>query len=335
MGEEFPESLQIAVSGLINTVVNKMITAEDQDGVEEFIKEQGIPAATDVHIRQYCQDKADEIWKPWESLPLPSTFENGIQKLKDAKGHISDSAVEEPKDISDFSANALVQQYMEDFQINLTGWQGDTIDAVRRNYLDNWGRMVFLQTTTLQTLIVLLEAYKTQVDTAQKDIVALVNAAEEVAASYSSGSVSGGAEGQDAVFNILIAVGGVVAATGGWPAIAGAVAAGGLTVSKDLFPKASDPEEHPLGGDSISEIWSNTVDATEKLKQQFITSEEKLAEMASEFYGMLGDGVTVDKDGHGESITIPAYDLIRVKPLASTSDVERPDSNYSPPDPVH
>lgn len=335
MGEEFPESLKIAQSDLINTVVNKMITAEDQDGVEEFIKQHKIPAASDMYIRQYCQNKADEIWGPWEELPLPKTYDAAIKSLRDAKGRLANEGVTSLEDAENFSAGALVDDYMTDFKTNQTGWKGNTIDAMRRNYIGQWGRMVFLQSNTLQVLILMLEAYKAQVDQAQKDIVALVKDAKTVVDSYSSSSLCGsGSDKKNAIFNIAIAVGAVIALAEGWPAVVATVAAGGLSVAKDAY-KVDEPKEHPLGGDSVSEIWQNAIDATEKLRKMYEESEKDLANMTSGFYDILGDNVTVDKNAYGSDLTIPAYKLIRAQPLSSTNSVEPPDRNYSPPPPVH
>lgn len=73
---------------------------------------------------------------------------------------------------------------MADFRTNQAGWCGATIDAVRSNYLDRWGRMVFLQANTIALLLLVLKAYQEQLRQAQNDVVTLVNVAEEVLSSY-------------------------------------------------------------------------------------------------------------------------------------------------------
>lgn len=62
---EFPESLEVAINHLINTLVYKLIVLEtDTDSRQEFMSATGVPYVSDVTIQDYARQKADEIWGP-------------------------------------------------------------------------------------------------------------------------------------------------------------------------------------------------------------------------------------------------------------------------------
>ena len=96
-------------------------------------------------IRNYAEGKAKEIWGPYMELPLPASFDGPLAALASAHGRLTNTGVTDLEDAERFSLGALVSEYMESFKINQAGWRGATIDAVRSNYLERWGGMVFLQ----------------------------------------------------------------------------------------------------------------------------------------------------------------------------------------------
>lgn len=338
---DFPQSLQEAISSLVNTLVNKFITREsDNDAVQEFIQLTGIHSANDVEIRNYATNKAKEIWGPYEELPVPSTFDPGIQALAAARNHLADKGITQLKDAEAFSAGALVPQYMKSFQTNQAGWRGDTVDAVRSYYIDRWGGMVFLQSNTLALCVLLLAAYREQVNKAQEDVVNLVKRAEEVIASYDPSSMCGSADSKNLTFNIIIGVtyvfsAGAGLASWGLTTIATAVVAGGLAVVKDKYnPEA--PKDAEIGGDTIAEIWRSILDATESLRKQFEASDTELNTIAQQFHdGIVNGKITVGKSGKGDPETVPTMELLRSKPLGSTDQVKAPLNGSDNPDPAH
>nr|MDT0656785.1 hypothetical protein [Micromonospora sp. DSM 115978] len=338
---DFPESLEIAISSLVNTLVYKLITAEDDaDAVEEFIYLTGIPSANDVAIRNYATQKADEIWGPYKELPPPSSFDGAIGALASARERLTNTGVTQLEDAESFSLSALVPGYMEDFRINQAGWRGETIDAVRSSYLDRWGGMVFLQANTIALLELVLKGYQEQVKQAQNDVVNLVNMAEEVIAAYDPSSLCGSTDSKNLTFNITIGVAVVLsaaagAASMGVTSIVAAAVAAGLGVAKDAYQPVA-PEYAGLGGDTVAEIWQSILDATEKLRQQFSASETELHAIIAGFHdGVINGRITVGKSGDGEVQSLPALELLRSKPLGPTSSVERPLIGSDNPDPAH
>lgn len=338
---EFPESLEIAISSLVNTLVYKMITAEsDADATQEFIYLTGIPAANDVAIRHYATEKADEIWGPYKELPRPEWFNPAIEALASARQRLTNTGVTELDDAESFSLSALVPGYMEDFKVNQAGWRGQTIDAVRSSYLDRWGGMVFLQANTLALLELVLRGYQRQIEEAQRDVVNLVNRAEEVIAAYDPSSMCGSTDSKNLSFNIIIGVSVVVSAaagvaTMGVTSIGAAFVAAGLGVVKDVYnPQA--PTDADIGGDTVAQIWQSILIATEKLRQQFQASDTELRAILNSFHdGVINGQVTVGKSGEGDVQTLPAMELLRSKPLGTTSSVERPLVNSNNPDAAH
>ena len=340
MAETFPESLDLAVNSLVNTLVNKIITREDDDGLEEFIALTGIHSANDVEIRNYATAKAEEIWGPYKKLPLPSAFDPAIRNLADARAHLADKGITQLKDAELFSVNALVPVYMKAFETNQAGWRGATIDAVRSYYLGRWGGMTFLQSNTLALLTLILQAYREQVARAQEDVVELVKRAEQVVASYDPGSLCNSADSKNMTFNIAIGVLSVLSAGAGvasWglTSILTAVAAAGLGVAKDAYnPEA--PKDADMGGSSVAEIWQSVLDATDKLRKQFTASDGELNKIVQHFHDEVINGkVTVGKSGKGEPETLPALELMRSKELGSTSDIKAPLNGSDNPDPAH
>ncbi|BEL03473.1 hypothetical protein Q0Z83_016640 [Actinoplanes sichuanensis] len=83
---EFPQSLELAISSLVNTLVYRIMTREgDSDALEEFVAVTGVPYVTDVTVRNYADQKAKEIWGPYMELPPPSSFDPAIEALADAQ----------------------------------------------------------------------------------------------------------------------------------------------------------------------------------------------------------------------------------------------------------
>src|SRR5690349_22361506 len=160
---EFPQSLEMAITNLVNTLVYKIMTREtDTDAQEEFVQVTGVPYVSDVTVQNYARQKAQEIWGPYMELPPPSSLDGAIQALSDAHNRLTNTGVTNLADAERFSLGALVPQYMEAFRINQAGWRGETIDAVRAGYLDRWGGMVFLQANTIALLLLVLRGYQEQ-----------------------------------------------------------------------------------------------------------------------------------------------------------------------------
>jgi hypothetical protein len=338
---DFPESLEIAISSLINTLVYKIITAEsDADAVQEFIHLTGIPSANDVSIANYARQKADEIWGPYLELPRPSSLDGAIESLASARERLTNTGVTQLEDAESFSLSALVPGYMEDFRTNQAGWRGATIDAVRSHYLDRWGGMVFLQANTIALLELVLRGYQEQIKQAQNDVVDLVNGAEQVIAAYDPSSLCGSTESKNLTFNIAIGVAVVLSAGAGAVAmgvtsIVAAAVAAGLGVAKDEYQPVA-PEGAEMGGDSVAEIWQSILDATERLRQQFSASEKELHDIIRGFHDEVVNGrITVGKSGDGEVQSLPTMELLRSKPLGATSSLERPIIGSDNPDPAH
>jgi Zn ribbon nucleic-acid-binding protein len=344
---EFPESLDIAINSLINTLVYKIITRESTNAepggvsdVEEFIQLTGIPAATDVAIRNYATQKAKEIWGPYRELPPPSSFDAPIRALANARHRLTNTGVTQLQEAEAFSLSALVPDYMQNFRINQSGWRGETIDAIRSKYLARWGGMVFLQANTLALLELVLAGYQEQVAQAQKDVVALVNAAEQVIAAYDPGSMCGSTDSKNLTFNILIGVATVVSAAAGGAGLAvtsivAAAAAGGLGIAKDAYNPAA-PMDAEIQGHNVAAIWRSILDATDRLRQQFEASDRELHDIVAQFHqGVINSRITVGKSGEGEQQTVPALELIRSSPLGSTTKVNRPLVGSANPDPAH
>lgn len=342
---DFPESLEIAISNLVSTLVNKLITREtDSDALEEFIQLTGIPSANDVAISNYARNKAHEIWGPYMELPLPSSFDGQLEALAGAHNRLTNTGVTDLEDAERFSLGALVPEFMEDFKINQSGWRGTTIDAVRSNYIDRWGGMVFLQANIIGLLWLVMKGYQEQVKQAQMDVVNLVNRAEEVIASYDPSSLCGSSDSKNVTFNIAIGVASVLSAGAGLAAgaamrittIVSAVVAAGLGVAKDKYePKGRTDAD--MGGDTVAEIWQSILDATETLRKQFEASDQELHDIVESFHnGVVNGKIVVGKSGQGEVQTLPALELMRSKPLGvSTSAVERPYVGADNPDPAH
>lgn len=343
--ESFPGNLEYAISGLVNTLVNKMIQAEDSDNFEEFqqlMTEAGFPGGvTDVNIRNYANHKAEEIWGPFKELPQVSSFDAPIQAVKGAKDRITNTGVSDLADAENFSLGALIPGYMKAFETNQTGWRGATIDAVRSDYINRWGGMTFLQANTLALLHILLAAYQKQIDEAQKDVVRLVKAAEEVIASFDPGSLCGGAESRGEQFNIAIGVFTVVSAAAGafsfgTASIAAAMGAGISGWAKDKFAYEKKTNSFNIDGDSVTAIWQSIVTSTEELRKEFESSETQLADMATDFHDQLtSKNIRTGKDAYGGKIDLPASKLIKCEKLPSTGAVDRPLNGSDNPDPAH
>ncbi|GAA4905968.1 hypothetical protein LX16_3437 [Stackebrandtia albiflava] len=343
---EFPGNLESAITSLVNTLVNKMIQAEeDSDSLEEFqrlMAEAGFPGGVnDVNIRNYANQKAEEIWGPFKELPQVSSFDAPIDAIKGAKDRITNTGVTDLESAENFSINALIPGYMESFETNQRGWRGYTVDAIRSDYLNRWGGMTFLQANTLALLQILLEAYRRQVEEAQKDVVRLVTAAEEVIASFDPGSLCGGADSRADKFNIAIGVATVVSAAAGvasfgTTSIAAAMAVGMTGWGKDKFAYEEKSNEFNIDGDSVTAIWQSIITSTEELRKEYEDSEAQLADMATEFYnGIEGGTVRTGKDAYGGKVEIAATTLITCGPLPSTGDVDRPLNGADNPDPAH
>jgi hypothetical protein len=229
---------------------------------------------------------------------------------------------------------------MEDFKTNQAGWRGETINAVRSYYLDRWGGMMFLQANTIALLELVLKGYQEQVKQAQTDVVNLVNRAEEVIAAYDPASLCGSTDSKNLTFNIAIGVASVVSAAAGVASmgvssIVAAAVAAGLGVAKDAYQPVA-PTDADIGGDTVAEIWQSILDATEKLRQQFWASEKELHDIIDSFHdGVVNGKITVGRSGEGDVQSLSAGDLLRSKPLDSTSSVDRPLVGSDNPDPAH
>lgn len=338
----FPEILDVAINKLINTLTHKLLVGEsDTDAIEEFIQLSGIPFLSDGNIQAYAKQKAEEIWGPYKDLPLPSAFDPAIQALEKAQSSLTNTGVTSLEAAEAFTMNAFVPEFMADFRTNQAGWCGATIDAVRSGYLEQWGGMVFLQANTLAMLRLALQGYQMQISKAQTDVVTLVNRAEEVVASYGSGSVCSSIDSKNVTFNIAIGVLGVVSAATGAAglavaSIASAAAGGGLGAIKDSYEPAG-PKESDIQGDSVASIWQSILDATEKLRGQFQASDKELYDIVASFHsGILNGRVRLGTTGAGGLETVPAMEVFSSKPLgAGTRSVERPVIGSDNPDPAH
>jgi hypothetical protein len=339
---EFPQSLEYAISSLVNTLVYKIMTREgDTDALEEFVQVTGIPYVSDVTVRDYATQKAKEIWGPYMELPVPSSFDPAIEALAGAHHRLTNTGVTSLEDAESFSLGALVPRFMENFRTNQAGWRGATIEAIRSGYLDRWGGMVFLQANTIALLWLVLQGYQEQVRQAQNDVVKLVNLAEEVIAAYDPSSMCGSTDSKNLTFNIAIGVLGVLSAGAGAAGMAvtsivAAAGAGGLGVGKDMY-EPDAPRESDIGGDSVAAIWQSILDATERLRRQFEASEKELHDIIDSFHGRVVSGaVLLGKAGGGGRVNVPALEAFRSKPLgAGTRSVERPAMGSANPDPAH
>lgn len=345
MTTAFPDSLDMAINNLINTLVYKLITREsDGDALQEFVDLTGISSVTDVNVENYARQKAEEIWGPYKQLPLPSAFDAPIAALAGAHNRLTNTGVTNLDDAERFSLGALVPEFMADFRIDQAGWRGATIDAVRSNYLDRWGGMVFLQANTLALLWLVLKAYQTQVQKAQEDVVDLVTKAEQVIASYDPSSLCGSSDKKNLTFNIAIGVLSVLSGAAGLAegaamaitSVASAVAAAGLGVAKDAY-EPNAPKGGDIQGDTVAEIWHSILDRTEDLRKQFAASDKELHDIVDSFHSKIVDGkIVVGKSGQGETQTVPAMELFRSKPLdVGTSNLQRPYIGSDNPDPAH
>ncbi|SDS37890.1 hypothetical protein [Actinoplanes derwentensis] len=340
---DFPESLEVAINNLINTLVYKLIVLEtDTDAREEFMRSTGVPYVSDVTVQDYARQKADEIWGPYKDLPAPSSLDGIIETLTGAHNQLTTTGVTEIYDAEDFSLGALVPGFMADFRINQAGWRGATIDAVRSGYLDRWGRMVFLQANTIALLLLVLRAYQEQLTRAQSDVVALVNVAEEVLSSYTADSVCGSAVSKNLSFNIAIGVLSVLSAATGIAGLAltsivAAFGAAGLSVAKDSYEPIEPKEGAQIGGDSVTQIWESIIRRTEDLRMEFCTSEQQLHDIIAGFHrDVIGANIGVGLSREGNARALPAMELFRSKPLGSgTGNLRRPSVTWSGPDPAH
>lgn len=339
---DFPQSLELAISSLVNTLVYKIMTREgDTDALEEFVQVTGIPYASDVEIRNYATRKAQEIWGPYLELPPPASLDGAIEALRSAHQRLTNTGVTSIEDAELFSLGALVPDFMADFRTNQAGWRGATIDAVRSGYLDRWGGMVFLQANTIALLWLVLRGYQEQVRQAQNDVVKLVDLAEEVIAAYDPKSLCGSTDSKNLTFNIAIGVLSVLSAGTGAAGMAvatvvAAVGAAGLGVAKDRYEPAA-PREADIGGDSVAAIWQSILDATEKLRRQFEASERELHDITAGFHsGILNGSIRIGKSGQGGTQEVPALEMIRSKPLGvGTGNLERPQMGSDNPDAAH
>jgi hypothetical protein len=339
---DFPQSLELAISSLVNTLVYKVMTREgDADALEEFVQVTGIPYVSDVTVRNYAMRKADEIWGPFVELPPPSSFDGAIDALRGAHQRLTNTGVTSIEDAESFSLGALVPDFMADFRTNQAGWRGATIDAVRSGYLDRWGAMVFLQANTIALLWLVLRGYQEQVRQAQNDVVKLVNLAEEVIAAHDPQSMCGSTDSKNLTFNIAVGVLGVLSAGAGTAGMAvttvvAAVAAAGLGVAKDMY-EPDAPRDTDIGGDSVAAIWQSILEATEKLRRQFEASEKELHDIVEGFHnGVLNGSIRLGKTGQGGIQNLPALEALRSKPLGTgTSNLERPRTGSDNPDPAH
>ncbi|GAA2700041.1 hypothetical protein [Actinoplanes palleronii] len=342
---DFPQSLELAISSLVNTLVHKLMSREgDTDALAEFVQVTGVPYVSDVTVRNYANDKAEEIWGPYRELPPPSSLDLSIQALAGAHGRLTTTGVTDLQDAEHFSLGALVPDIMDDFRINQAGWRGETIEAVRSGYLDRWGAMVFLQANTLALLWLALSAYREQLVQAQQDVVNLVNRAEEAIAAYRPDSMCGSSDKKNVTFNIAVGVLGVLSAGAGLATgtgaavttIVAALGAGGLGVAKDKY-EPEGPRDHDIQGDSVAELWQSILDATEKLRQQFEASEKELHDIVASFHdGVVNGSVTIGTSGQGRPVTTPAMEVFRSKQLGGgTTHLQRPLSGSANVDPAH
>jgi hypothetical protein len=339
---EFPQSLEYAISSLVNTLVYKIMTREgDTDALEEFVQVTGVPYVSDVTVRDYATRKAEEIWGPYMELPVPSSFDPAIAALAGAHHRLTNTGVTNIENAEAFSLDALVTDFMADFRTNQAGWRGATIDAVRSRYLDRWGGMVFLQANTIALLWLVLQGYQEQVRQAQNDVVKLVNLAEEVIAAYDPSSLCGSTDSKNLTFNIAIGVLGVLSAGAGAAgmAVASVVAAVGgalLGVAKDAY-EPDAPGDADIGGDSVAAIWQSILDATERLRRQFEASERELHDITASFQSVVVNGtIRLGKSDLGGKVNVPALEAFRSQPLgAGTAGVERPFIGSDNPDPAH
>ncbi len=342
---QFPQSLEMAITKLINTLVYKVMTRETgADAQEELIRVTGIPYVSDVTVQNYARKKAQEIWAPYMELPPPSSLDGAIEALSSAHNRLTNTGVTTLADAERFSLGALVPQYMEDFRINQAGWRGRTIDAVRSGYLDRWGGMVFLQANTIALLWLALRGYQEQVRQAQNDVVNLVNRAEEAIDSYNPDSMCGSSDRKNVTFNIAIGVLGVLSAGAGLASgtgmavtsIVAAVGAAGLGVAKDKY-EPDAPKDHDIQGDSVAELWQSILDATEKLRLQFCASDRELHDIVAGFHdGVVHGSIGVGTSGRGALQTLPAMELLRSKPLGmGATNVQRPLIGSDNPDAAH
>ncbi|HWS34086.1 MAG TPA: hypothetical protein VN408_15245 [Actinoplanes sp.] len=314
----------------------------DTDSRAEFMSATGVPYVSDVTVQDYARQKADEIWGPFKELPAPSSLDGVIETLTGAHHRLTTTGVTDIFDAEEFSLGALIPGFMVDFRTNQAGWRGATIDAVRSNYLDRWGRMVFLQANTIALLLLVLRAYQEQLRQAQNDVVALVNLAEEVLSSYTGDSVCGSTESKSLSFNIAIGVLGVLSAAAGvagmaLASIVTAVGTAGLGITKDAYDPPVPKDGGQIGGDSVTQIWESIVRATESLRQEYSESEKQLHDIIDGFqHDVISGSIGVGKSGQRDPRSLPAMELLRSKPLGSgTSDVARPFATSFSPDPAH
>jgi hypothetical protein len=339
---EFPQSLEYAISSLVNTLVYKIMTREgDTDALEEFVQVTGVPYVSDVTVRNYADQKAREIWGPYMELPVPSSFDPAIEALAGAHHRLTNTGVTSLEDAEAFSLSALIPDFMGDFRTNQAGWRGATIDAVRSGYLDRWGGMVFLQANTIAILWLTLRGYQEQIRQAQNDVVKLVNLAEEVIAAYDPSSMCGSTDSKNLTFNIAIGVLGVLSAGTGAAGMAvtsvvAAIGTAGLGIGKDVY-EPDAPRDSDIGGDSVAAIWQSILDATERLRRQFEASERELHDILASFHGRVVNGtIRLGTSDRGAKVSVPALEAFRSKPLAmGTRNLERPYIGSANPDPAH
>lgn len=193
--------------------------------------------------RSAVESAVRNIISPWESIPKPGDFDAPIDELNRALGILSGSANAESialKENVELEIGGLIPSYMSRVKANLTGWRGETVKALRTNYVRRFGPMIALQCNGLVILRKALEAERVIWEGAHENIQLVL---KESATAFDALNWWGNDANLKLAFDIAAAVAGIVGAIVSGPAAAIAVATvgGAVSVSKDQIRVPENP----------------------------------------------------------------------------------------------
>ena len=339
MGTEFPGSLETAVSSFIETTVSKakllMPSFENVEGFEG--------AGSPQEARDFLETEMPILFTPWYNLPKVSDIKSIIGELEEARSHLANQDTVD-LDASTLSLGAQIPENLGNISENMRGWRGETIQAFRTKYSETFALIVPLQVNYIASLIEAMELFEACIDQAQKDVVRIVKQAEEAMDSLSLW-VDYKTTGTESDINFAVsgAIVGLAAAGGLIGAAKAALIVGGLAIAQAGLD-FDDPKGVPLGGDYISDVMENFMNAVERLRKHVSDVNGEIGAAMGGLISALSQTIKVGTDSDGEDITNQAGGLMRLPPLnkqieAAEEDMREevipPRESTGPTDPVH
>ena len=360
-------SLADLESELVEVIVQKSIEfPEEFNAIEELPSVPLFTTATgskelssegEAAIRDAIQPEIRSIVSPWEDIPKASAFDGPIDEINQALAKLVGSPDLESLELAqdaEIELGGFIPDYMGHVKANLTGWRGETVKALRANYVNRFGPMIAMQCNGLVILRKSLEAEQEIWRQAQDNIEELLSASIKVFDALNFwGTDAQKKVALDMVAMVSSIVGAIISGPG--MAIAAAMISATVSVTKDnlesiLGRETDNKTEFSIDGSTVNEVWSNMRSAIRGLKNEILAVEDGLAKVVARLRLQFDDQFSIGIDEKDNPILSSGIELLfppapgdMMPPGVDTNSdgtvsqdemvdgIERPTTNYAPP----